>query len=691
MYAFFSFSINEISGYMKIYLMKILIFIFFSNELKVKLYGQSKTIQNNPLYSKSTDNKKADSLYKLGVQYDAARNSKQALIFFENSLFIYQDIGQNQKVGDCYNSIGSIHYFQGNYTRTQFFLKKSIIAYEKAGYKKGVASLLNNIGTVYYSLGNYPQAVEYLRQAVIVQEEIGDKKLAATITQNVGGIYSKVKDYNNAMKYFNKSYIIFKEIKYNKGIAKILIEMGYIHMKQGNFSEAFESFNQSLKTVVEEKDRQLEIEVLSNLGELFYIQSDFRKAQYYYNRCLKYAEEISSLQYKSRSQIAIGNIFHQLEKDKEAVEKCKIGLHIAEKLGAISVKKDACECLYKSYKSLHNNQLALQYYEKTNAFEDSLKSEETSNRMMNMEFQKQQLVDSIAYVKKENIIEQKHKEEVQKKEKQRNIIIITLCFMLVVAGGLWSSLNFVRRSKAALSIEKDRSEALLLNILPAEIAEELKQKGSVNARDFSLVSILFTDFKSFTQTAEKMSPQSLVEEINVCFKAFDLISEKYRIEKIKTIGDAYMAAGGIPHPDENSLKNIVLAGLEMQAFVTQRAIENEKNQKPSFEMRLGIHAGPIVAGIVGVKKFQYDVWGDTVNTASRIESNGMVGKVNISESLYHLIKEEECFTFEYRGNITAKGKGEIAMYFVEKTDSTFDMNSKAISINNNALSTLAMS
>jgi adenylate cyclase len=300
--------------------------------------------------------------------------------------------------------------------------------------------------------------------------------------------------------------------------------------------------------------------------------------------------------------------------------------------------------------------------------------------MMNMEFQKQQLVDSIAYVKKQNLIDLKHKEEVQKKEKQRNIIIVTLLFMLVVAAGLWSSLNFVRKSRTALGIEKDRSEALLLNILPAEIAEELKEKGSVNAQEFDLASILFTDFKSFTQTAEKMTPQSLVEEINICFKAFDLIAGKYHIEKIKTIGDAYMAAGGIPHPDENSTKNIVLAGLEMQEFVVKRAIENEQNEIPFFEMRLGIHAGPIVAGIVGVKKFQYDVWGDAVNTASRMESNGMVGKVNISETLYELIKDEECFTFEYRGHIHAKGKGEIKMYFVEKTNQSLPVQSEILAL-----------
>ena len=653
----------------------ILFFLILFKTMEEKGYGQSIQKTDTVLKSKIT----ADSLYKLASKYDGTGNAKMGLTLYENSLNIYKSIGENKKVGDCYNDIGTIYYFQGNYSKTLIFFKKSLESHRKAKNKKGVVGILNNIGAVYYGLSNYPKAVEYYKQAVTLQEEIGDKKVVAVITENIGSIFSKVKDYSSAMRYFNKSYTIFKDLKYNKGISKILIEIGYISMEQGNFDKALKEYEEALTIATKEKDKQIELEVLSNLGELFYKKSDFQKALYYYNRCLKDSEEISNLRNMSGSRIAIGNIFHQLGKHKESVNKCKAGLQMAEKLGAVSVKKDACECLYNSYKSLGNSQLALRYYEKVNIFEDSLKSEETSNKMMNMEFQKQQLVDSIAYVKKQSIIDLKHKEEVQKKEKQRNIIIITLLFMLVVAGGLWSSLNFVRKSREALRIEKDRSEELLLNILPEEIADELKEKGSVNAQEFDLVSILFTDFKSFTQTAEKMTPQSLVEEINVCFKAFDYIAEKYNVEKIKTIGDSYMAAGGIPHPDENSTKNIVLAGLEMQEFVTKRVIENEQKQIPFFEMRLGIHAGPIVAGIVGIKKFQYDVWGDAVNTASRIESNGMVGKVNISETLYNLIKDDETFTFEYRGHIHAKGKGEIKMYFVEKntlqpTDSQLHLN-----------------
>jgi class 3 adenylate cyclase len=264
------------------------------------------------------------------------------------------------------------------------------------------------------------------------------------------------------------------------------------------------------------------------------------------------------------------------------------------------------------------------------------------------------------------LIQNEHEEDIRQKKKTRNIILVVGAFFLLLAGSFYFRWRYVRKSKATLQIEKDRSENLLHNILPAEIAQELKDKGKAAARDFDMVSILFTDFKSFTEQSAKLSAAELVNEINHCFEAFDGIIEKYGIEKIKTIGDAYMAAGGLPVLSDDSVKNTVLAALEMQAFVAKRKAENDAANKPAFEMRVGIHTGPVVAGIVGVKKFQYDIWGDTVNTASRIEHSGEVGKVNISQTTYELIKDHANFTFESRGKIEVKGKGEIEMYFVSK-------------------------
>jgi class 3 adenylate cyclase len=205
---------------------------------------------------------------------------------------------------------------------------------------------------------------------------------------------------------------------------------------------------------------------------------------------------------------------------------------------------------------------------------------------------------------------------------------------------------------------------LLLNILPSTVAEELKDKGSAEAKHFDEVTVMFTDFKNFTKISEKLTPTELVAEIHTCFKAFDLIITKYNIEKIKTIGDSYMCAGGLPVANRTNAADVVNAAMEIQEFMLQHLKQRKQEGKEIFEVRIGVHTGPVVAGIVGVKKFAYDIWGDTVNLASRMESSGEAGKINISGITFALVKDK--FNCTYRGKIEAKNKGEIDMYFVNR-------------------------
>lgn len=213
-----------------------------------------------------------------------------------------------------------------------------------------------------------------------------------------------------------------------------------------------------------------------------------------------------------------------------------------------------------------------------------------------------------------------------------------------------------------LRAEKQKSEQLLLNVLPGEIANELKRDRKVKPVHYESASVVFTDFKNFTKLAEQMTPQELVDELDYCFSYFDTIAETHNLEKLKTIGDSYMCVGGIPTPNSTHAIDTVLAALQIQAFMNWRRIEKLQKHQPYWDIRIGIHSGPVLAGVIGKKKFAYDIWGDTVNTASRMESCGVAGGINISAATFELVKN--LFEFEHRGKIPVKNKGDIDMYLV---------------------------
>ncbi len=234
----------------------------------------------------------------------------------------------------------------------------------------------------------------------------------------------------------------------------------------------------------------------------------------------------------------------------------------------------------------------------------------------------------------------------------------------------------VNKRTSELKLEKDKSETLLLNILPENIANELKEKGSTKPVRIDSASVIFTDFVGFTKIAEDLSPEDVVSELDKCFSYFDQVTEKYNLEKLKTIGDAFMCAGGLPIANKTHAIDCCLAALEIQAFMNQMKEIKEQQGDPYWELRLGINTGPLVAGVVGTKKFAYDVWGDTVNTASRMESSGVSGFINISQSTYEQVKY--FFDCEHRGKVKAKNKGEIDMYFLNGLKPRFSVNGNGL-------------
>ncbi|MCF6184586.1 MAG: response regulator [Bacteroidales bacterium] len=240
------------------------------------------------------------------------------------------------------------------------------------------------------------------------------------------------------------------------------------------------------------------------------------------------------------------------------------------------------------------------------------------------------------------------------------------------AEDLASKTTELEKKNEQLEIEKNKTDELLQNILPYEIAEQLKNKGQVKAKKYRMVTIMFTDFKDFTKISSILEPEDIIKELGVYFRKFDEITENHFIEKIKTIGDAYMCVGGLPLRNKSNPIDIVLAAMEIQRFMKEYNTLRKAKGYTVWELRLGIHTGKVVAGVIGSKKFAYDIWGDAVNTASRLETAGEPGKINISGETYKYVKDY--FICTYRGKIPAKNKGEIDMYFIEGLKSKYREN-----------------
>ena len=568
---------------------------------------------------------------------------------------------------DALSMSGYSFFLMGDYSKALDYYRRGLELSKKINYHLGTALLLESKGYVYQDTGNIIEAMNYYQESLKIYKEIGDLKGEETIYNEYGGVYQTQKEYDKSLEYYLKSLEICKKISEDNDCEAIYTNIGGLYEDQKEYSKALEYYQIGFD-VFEKYDDKLGLAgSFRDMGSVYFEQGKVDKGMEYMKQGLFLSKEVDDKPGLTISFLNLGNAYLKQQELSKSVENCKRSMALALELGHLDDQRASLECLYNSYKAMGNGTKALTSIEQMLVLKDSLKTEETAKKLQSMEFAKRVLADSLIQVEKDIKVEMAHQIESRKKDNNRNIAIGLGVFFLLLSAGFYGRWRYVKKSKAIIEKEKDRSENLLLNILPAEIAEELKIKGKADARDFDQASILFTDFKGFTETSEKLTAKELIGEINHCFEAFDHICGKYGIEKIKTIGDAYMAAGGLPAPSEDSINNTVLAALEMQAFISERIEEKKARNEIPFEMRLGIHTGPVVAGIVGVKKFQYDIWGDTVNTAARMESSGKIGKVNISEATYAHIKDDSQFGFEARGKIVAKGKGEMRMYFVTKS------------------------
>jgi adenylate cyclase len=576
-----------------------------------------------------------------------------ALKFANDARLLAEQIGYKSGQALAIKNYGIGHYLQGRYKEAVLAWQQAIAVYEEMGDQIGVANMLSNQGAVYFAQGDEAKALELHLQSLKLSEKANDTLRILTSLVNIGVVYlNKPATYHKALEYFTRSYQLSLQIKDEYAIGSSAVNLGETYYKLGDNNKALTYLFVSEKAYKGTEDLPY---TLNYIGRVYVQQKKFDKAIQIHEQAFNYAKKLDTKLDQTQSLVALGQA-HQARTDWMAAAKIyQQAIDIGKPLNAITEMKDAYQGLSESYAALQDFDNAFKYQNLLLAIKDTIYNVNTDKKLVSLQF-------GFDLEKKETQITLLNKDkELQRKEiKTQKLIKYGFIggFTIVL---LFASVFLKQRNRIGLA--KKRSDELLLNILPEETAEELKATGTAKARSLEQVSVLFTDFKNFTQASEKLTPEELVAEINYCYSEFDRIVNRHGLEKIKTIGDSYMCAGGLPVANTTHALDAIAAGLEMVAFVEKNKQEKIKLGLPYFELRLGIHSGPVVAGIVGIKKFAYDIWGDTVNTASRMESSGEIGRVNISSITYELVKHKYYCTA--RGKIDAKNKGSIEMYFVE--------------------------
>jgi len=548
---------------------------------------------------------------------------------------------------------------------------------EKLDLRKKTAQANYYLGANYTVKADCPAALDCLLKALKIYEELGDKRNIALTLYNIARVFVIQKNTGHALEYYFKTLAIQQEIKDTANIPYTLGDIGSAYEVQKNYPKALEYYNQALAANRKIGNNLAIADNIGNMGCVFMDQYDYASALQYFFEALKMNEALGN---KSSSLINIGNIgecYLAVAKDTtgnlkhnelipagktanlhKAVEYLNRGIALSREIGDLEELEIYTKDRSEAEELSGNYKTALGDYKLFVTAKDSVFNIDNNVKITNLETKRDlELKDKQIEINNKQI--QIDKLEVAKKNHERWFFVAGIAALLVIIFITLRNIKRQKRSNHLLSKEKQKSERLLLNILPAEVAEELKEKGKAHAKYYDDVTVLFTDFVDFTKAGERMKPQELIDELDACFKEFDEIADKYNIEKIKTIGDAYLAVAGLPTADPNHAENTVRAAIEINAFMAARQAKLGNN---TFAIRIGIHSGSVVAGIVGLKKFAYDIWGDTVNTAARMEQNSETGKINISQTTYKLVKDKINCT--YRGEIDAKGKGAMKMYYV---------------------------
>ena len=533
-----------------------------------------------------------------------------------------------ESLAKVYNLIGLVYSNLSDYPKAIEYHSKSLLINEEIGNKNGIAANLGNIGIVHSKLTDYPKALEYFSKALLIDEEIEDKDGIAVNLGNIGIIYRNLSDYPKALEYYAKALHINEEIGNNAGNATNLGNIGNVYKGLSDYPTALEYYSKAYVILEEIGHKHFQANALGNIGNVYIELSDCSKALEYFGKAIQISEEIGS---KSSIASNLGNIgvvyatkestYYDAKKAEEYLQK---SLQLAEEIGAKAPIKSVYETLHTLRLNEGIFEEALDYYKKSVQIEKEIQSEDAKNKAQKFD----------------------QRRKIEEDEKARQLKLARF----------------------------QEQEKILHNILPVKIADRILKQETFIADHFHSVSVLFMDLVGFTSLASIAPPKQLVYLLDSIFTKADEVLEQFGLEKIKTIGDGYLAVANVTRPLEHHQKATAQVALQLLETMRDFTVNIPSDlgdtiwikDMNDIEIRIGIHTGEVVAGIIGKNKYTYDLWGDAVNVASRMESNSEAGRIHISEQFAKSIEQHPEFNLIPRGEITIKGKGTMNTYWLEK-------------------------
>jgi len=560
----------------------------------------------------------AEAYHKLGGAYYFLSDYSKALENYKKSLLIREELSDNKGVANISNNIGMIFQELGIYDKALDNYMLALQFYETSRDERRIAVVLNNIGAVYGDLKNYDKALLSYMHSLEIKQKLDDKSGIASTLHNIGRAYHNLFEYDKALEYYERSVILKKELKKQYSLAMTLNNIGKVYSDLNLYEKALTYFDEALQIEKALGDKFGEANTLNNIGEAYLALNELNKAEGFIQQALTIALEIDA-----KYIIEAGYLYMSVLNDKR---------------GRFDKALDYHQKMFDVNQKIFNEQVLDRIAKLQTRYETEKKDQEIELLI------KERDINELIIEKQRNL---------------RNYLIVLIFLVIVISIITYINYRQKRKDNQIIAEEKAKSDNLLLNILPVRIANDLKETGKTEPELFKEITVYFSDIVGFTHTSSLLSPKELIEELNEIFTNFDEIIEKYECERIKTIGDAYLAVGGMNRNNPQPAINIVRAALAHIEYLKKR----NKTSPIKWQIRIGIHTGDVIGGVVGIKKYIYDVFGDTINLAARMEQYSEPLKINISEDTYNYVKDS--FSCIERDGIVVKGKGIIKMYFVE--------------------------